>query len=58
MIARQLLAAAASSPLLSVPFYAAGGLKIVYDLIIWRSFRAVQMREDHGRHAGGDPKTP
>ena len=53
MLARQLLSAAASSPVFSIPFYAAGGLKIVYDLIIWRSFRAVQMREEQQRQAGG-----
>jgi MFS family permease len=56
LIGRQLLAAAATSPVLSVPFFAAGGLKIVYDLIIWRSFRAVQAREEHGRSAGADAK--
>jgi MFS family permease len=56
MIARQLLAAAASSPVFSIPFYAAGGLKIVYDLIIWRSFRAVRMREEQGRQSGGEAR--
>jgi MFS family permease len=53
MIARQLLAAASTSPMFSIPFYAAGGLKIVYDLIIWRSFRAVQMREERRPSSGG-----
>jgi hypothetical protein len=52
LLARQLLAAAASSPLFSVPFFAAGGIKIVYDLIVWRSFRAVQMREEQQRQSG------
>ncbi len=51
LIARQLLASLAASPLLSVPFYAAGGLKIVYDVIIWRSFRAVQMRDEQAAAA-------
>jgi MFS family permease len=30
----------AQAALLSVPFYVAGGLKIVYDLLLYRSFRA------------------
>jgi MFS family permease len=46
MICRQLLAAATTSPLFSLPFYLAGGLKILYDLIVWRSFRAVRSREE------------
>ncbi len=32
----------ASSALLSVPFFLAGGLKIVYDLLLYRSFHAVK----------------
>ncbi|MBI5031853.1 MAG: MFS transporter [Chloroflexi bacterium] len=31
---------------LSVPFFLAGGLKIIYDLIIWRSFNAVKPPEE------------
>ena len=30
----------------AVPFYIAGGLKIVYDLLIWRAFRAVKPPEE------------
>jgi MFS family permease len=31
--------------LASVPFFVAGGLKIVYDLLVWRSFRKVKLPE-------------
>lgn len=31
------------------PFFAAGGLKIVYDLALWRSFRAVKPPEEAAR---------
>lgn len=34
----------ASPALMGVPFFLAGGLKIVYDLLLWRSFR--RLRED------------
>ena len=34
--------------LASVPFLVAGGLKIVYDLLIWRSFRAGTLPEKRG----------
>ena len=33
----------ASAALASVPFFLAGGLKIAYDLLIWRTFRKVQL---------------
>ncbi len=32
----------ASAALASIPFVAAGGLKIVYDLVLWRSFRRLR----------------
>ncbi len=32
----------ASAALASVPFFLAGGLKIVYDLLVWRTFRSVE----------------
>jgi len=35
--------------LLSVPFFLSGGLKIVYDLLLYRSFRAHSPREESGR---------
>ena len=35
-----------SAALASVPFFVAGGLKIVYDLALWRSFRAVKPPEE------------
>jgi len=36
----------AHATLLSVPFFLAGGLKIVYDLILYRSFRAIKPPEE------------
>jgi MFS family permease len=33
---------------LGVPFFLAGGLKIVYDLLIWRTFRGVRPPEELG----------
>ncbi len=45
LIAGPLLGSAA---LASVPFFVAGGLKIVYDLALWRSFRAVKPPEESG----------
>lgn len=35
-----------SAALASVPFFVAGGLKIVYDLSLWRNFRAVKPPEE------------
>jgi MFS family permease len=37
--------------LLGVPFFLAGGLKILYDLLLYRSFKAA----DRGTSAGGEP---
>jgi hypothetical protein len=31
--------------MLSAPFVLGGSLKIVYDVLIWRSFRNVKLRE-------------
>jgi MFS family permease len=39
----------ANSALLNAPFFFAGGLKIVYDLLIYRSFRAVKPPEEEKR---------
>ena len=33
---------------MSAPFIAAGGLKIVYDLFLYRRFRAVKLEEARG----------
>ncbi|HEY3353633.1 MAG TPA: MFS transporter [Polyangia bacterium] len=33
----------ATAALASVPFFLAGGLKIVYDLLVWRTFRKVEL---------------
>ncbi|HTN53594.1 MAG TPA: MFS transporter [Anaeromyxobacter sp.] len=38
----------ASAALASVPFFLAGGLKIVYDLALWQRFRAVRPPEERG----------
>jgi MFS family permease len=35
----------AHAPLMSVPFYLAGGIKIIYDLLLWRSFASVSSDE-------------
>lgn len=36
-----------SAALLTVPFFLSGGLKIAYDLTLWRSFQAVRPPEEH-----------
>lgn len=33
----------ASAALASVPFFVGGGLKVIYDLLVWRSFRKVKI---------------
>ena len=35
--------------LASVPFFLAGGLKILYDLLLWRDFRRVKPEEERDR---------
>ncbi|MBI5529081.1 MAG: MFS transporter [Deltaproteobacteria bacterium] len=35
----------ASAALAGLPFLIAGGLKIVYDLLVWRAFRAVKLKD-------------
>jgi hypothetical protein len=35
--------------LTGVPFFAAGGLKIVYDLNLWRMFRTVKPPEEKSK---------
>jgi MFS family permease len=39
----------ASASLAAVPFYLAGGLKIAYDLLVWRAFRSVKPPEERDR---------
>jgi MFS family permease len=39
--------------LMTVPFFVAGGLKIVYDLLLYKSFRSVKPPEEHGN---GSPR--
>ena len=41
----------ASAVVASVPFFLAGGLKIVYDLLLWRAFRAVKPPEERADRA-------
>ncbi len=36
--------------LLSLPFFLCGGLKITYDLLLWREFRAVKPPEEMGKN--------
>jgi hypothetical protein len=36
----------ASAALSGVPFLVAGGLKILYDLVLWRSFRTLKPPEE------------
>jgi len=38
----------ASAALSGLPFYLAGGLKIAYDLLLWRSFRRLRPAEERG----------
>ena len=42
----------ASPALLSLPFFLCGGLKLVYDLALYRSFRAIKAPEEHGSQSG------
>lgn len=50
--------------LLSMPFFLAGGLKIAYDILLYRSFRALRPPEEHiraglpGTPPGPDPRPP
>ena len=37
-----------SASLLTAPFFLSGGLKIIYDLTLWRSFRALKPPEESG----------
>ena len=43
----------AQPALISVPFYLAGGLKIAYDLLLFRAFRAVKPPEEAMRKGAG-----
>lgn len=38
------LAAPPTSPLFDAPFFIAGGLKVVYDIVVWIHFRSVRPR--------------
>jgi MFS family permease len=37
----------------SLPLFLGGGLKILYDLLLWRGFRHIKPPEERGREAGG-----
>ncbi|MCL5022007.1 MAG: MFS transporter [Nitrospirae bacterium] len=45
----------AQASLLNVPFFISGGLKIIYDLMLYRSFRALKPPEEK-RRPGSDPR--
>jgi hypothetical protein len=34
----------ASAALAAVPFFLAGGIKIAYDLLVWRAFKRVKLQ--------------
>jgi uncharacterized membrane-anchored protein YitT (DUF2179 family) len=36
----------ANAALLNVPFFLAGGLKIIYDLLLYRNFKAIKPPEE------------
>jgi MFS family permease len=42
--------------LAALPFFIAGGLKIVYDLALWRAFRARRPPEERDGQAGGEER--
>ena len=42
----------ASPALMGLPFFLAGGLKIVYDLLLWRGFRSLTPPEERGESTG------
>jgi MFS family permease len=46
----------ASAALASVPFLVAGGLKVAYDLVLWRSFR--HLKPEHERTRPDSTRTP
>jgi len=48
----------AHAALLSVPFLLSGGLKIVYDLLLYRSFRAIKPPEEKEEHVHPRPSPP
>jgi hypothetical protein len=48
----------ASAGYAAVPFYIAGGLKIVYDLLIYRDFRAIRPPEERSPGPPGAAVTP
>src|SRR5439155_981531 len=39
-----------SASLLAAPFLLAGGLKVAYDLALWRSFRTLRLRDERTMH--------
>jgi predicted MFS family arabinose efflux permease len=45
----------ANAALLSVPFFLSGGLKIVYDLLLYRSFRTIKPPEEKEPTSSKEP---
>jgi MFS family permease len=48
----------ASAALSGVPFLVAGGLKIAYDLLLWRSFRRLRPPEERAESRPAPRRTP
>jgi predicted MFS family arabinose efflux permease len=51
-VSPSLAGALLGGPLLSVPFFIAGGLKIIYDLVLYRNFRAAKPPEERIKAEG------
>ncbi len=47
-ISPTLTGALLNASLISIPFFLSGGLKVVYDLALWKSFRSVKPPEEQG----------
>jgi len=47
-----------NAALLSVPFFLSGGLKIIYDLLLYRSFRAIKPPEEKTAESPGQAVKP
>jgi predicted MFS family arabinose efflux permease len=51
------LAGVSQTAALGLPFFLAGGIKTVYDLVLWRWFRSVRLPEESARDGHPDPLT-
>jgi len=57
-LAPVLTGALLSAGLLSLPFLLSGGLKIAYDLALWRAFRAIKPPEERATPAAAPVGSP